>query len=296
MRKIAELTVKILVHTLARCPFWLLYLLSDFLYVVLYRLGAYRTKTVRNNLNRAFPQKTAIEKNRIEKAFYKHLFDLLVEGIKVANISEKQLCTRCTVSNPEIFDQYYEKGQNIIVVIGHCGNWEWASGSVNLQIKHQLQTLYQPIKSELANNLILDIRSRFGTVLIERKKALRELLKASPTELVATNFLADQSPYELQKAEWVDFFHTSTPFFNGYAAIARKIKAPILFSKIVKTKRGHYEIITETLVEQPADCSNAEIVARFANALENQIEQQPFNWLWSHKRWKRAHLSPQANQ
>lgn len=248
---------------------------------------------MRANLEGAFPELYRNELLKIERSFYKQLFDLLFEGIKLGSLSQEELLKHCSFKNPEILTPYFEQDKNVIIVMGHTGNWEWASASFNLSTKHQLQTLYQPIKNNAVNDFVLDIRQKFGTELMERKKALRQLLsQKNDTEIRATNFLADQSPYELEKATWKTFFNLSTPFFNGYAAIGKKLNYPIFYLHIFKEKRGHYRIELSKLVEEPSKLSVDEIVGLFAKKLEAEIRKQPFNWLWSHKRWKKMHLRP----
>jgi KDO2-lipid IV(A) lauroyltransferase len=281
--------LKPIIFIVAKSPFWLMYLYSNVAYFIFYKLLRYRVKVVRKNLGMVFPTYMIPELKKIERAYYKHLFDLVFEGIKFTSISESKLLKRCEFKNPEVLNEIYESGKHAVIVMGHSGNWEWASGVVNLKIKHQLQSLYQPIKFTPLDNFILKARSRFGTELIERKKALRTLIQQKDADqLYATNFLADQSPYQMEKAEWINFFGLETPFFNGYAAIAKKLKCPVVFLHIKKEKRGYYSIETEIITEEPESLEHKEIASLFAKKLERRIIMQQFNWLWSHKRWKRA--------
>ena len=74
-------------------PFWILYLIADFLFVVLYYLVGYRRKVTQENLRNAFPEKTQKEREHIEKEYYKYLADLIMETIKSITISEKEATT-----------------------------------------------------------------------------------------------------------------------------------------------------------------------------------------------------------
>ena len=56
-------------------PFRILYLLSDFNYLLMYRIGRYRRKVVRENLKKSFPEKDKKERTVIhvevnEKHYY----------------------------------------------------------------------------------------------------------------------------------------------------------------------------------------------------------------------------------
>ena len=68
-------------------PFWLLYLISDGLYYLLYHVVRYRRRVVRKNLVNSFPEKSEAEIVRIEKEFYAFFCDCAVETIKQFSMS-----------------------------------------------------------------------------------------------------------------------------------------------------------------------------------------------------------------
>ena len=108
----------LVIKPLSWLPFSLLYLLSSFLYVVLYKLVGYRKKVVIRNLTASFPDKSDAEINQIVSRFYKHLSDLIVESVKFFSISKRQALQRLHVINPELIDDYADKGQSVIIVGG----------------------------------------------------------------------------------------------------------------------------------------------------------------------------------
>ena len=63
----------------ARLPFPAIYVLSDFLYLIVYKLIKYRLKVVRLNLTNSFPEKNEIDRLELEKRFYHHFCDTIVE-------------------------------------------------------------------------------------------------------------------------------------------------------------------------------------------------------------------------
>ena len=58
-----------------------MFLLSDILYLIAYHLVGYRRKVVRRNLAAAFPERDEKERLKIERRYYRHLCDLLIEGL-----------------------------------------------------------------------------------------------------------------------------------------------------------------------------------------------------------------------
>ena len=64
------------IYLLSLLPLRVLYMLADFVYVVLYYLVGYRKKVVMKNLEIAFPEKTGAERIRIAKNFYKNFISV----------------------------------------------------------------------------------------------------------------------------------------------------------------------------------------------------------------------------
>ena len=105
-------------------PFRVLYWFSDFLYLICYYIVGYRKKVVRNNLKNSFPNLSDTELKSIEKKFYRHFTDFLVESAKSFSISENEIMKRCSIINPELPNSYYEKGRSLMILCGHYNNWE----------------------------------------------------------------------------------------------------------------------------------------------------------------------------
>ncbi len=82
-------------------PFWALYLLSDGLYLLFYKVLRYRLHVVRQNLSMAFPEKTEAERRAIEKEFYRQFCDNIVETVKLLCVSDKGITSRIEVINSD---------------------------------------------------------------------------------------------------------------------------------------------------------------------------------------------------
>ena len=69
------LPLKWLLACLARLPFWVLYGISDILFVVTYYIVGYRKKVVKQNLAESFPDKFEAERKSIMRQFYRNFTD-----------------------------------------------------------------------------------------------------------------------------------------------------------------------------------------------------------------------------
>ena len=169
------------VNLIAMLPFGVLYILSDFLYIIVYYVVGYRKKVVRKNLVNSLPHKKEDDIIRIEKKFYHHLCDYGVETIKTLRISEKEIRKRMVFKNPEIVNRLTR------TEIPACSAWditEIGSGYVNrfyLLPEVESGHVYKTLKSKLLMNCF-KIRSRFKPKPIEMKGFIALLSKRKTTE------------------------------------------------------------------------------------------------------------------
>lgn len=281
-------------YLLSVLPFFILYGLSDFVFVLLFHVIGYRKKVVLTNLRNAFSEKSEAEIRRLCKNFYRYFCDLTLEVFKTLTISPEAMLKHCKFSPQakEVFDKMAKENQSIILVMGHLGNWEWAGNSFSLLCKQQLYVIYHPLDNSYFDAFVYGMRTRFKTKLIAMNNTYRAML-GNKTETSATAFIADQTPSAPHTAYWTTFLNQDTPVFPGTEVIARKLNYPIVYTYVKRVKRGYYEIFAEMLIENPAKTQEGEISERHTRRLEQDIIAQPETWLWSHRRWK--HQRPEQH-
>lgn len=286
MSKIGFYIALPLLYFISILPFSLFYLLSDLLYLLIYKVVGYREKVVYENLKNSFPEKSHKELKEIEKKFFHYLCDLVLETLKTLTISKKEALRRCAFNENAIaiFKQLNDEKKSCILVMGHFGNWEWAGSSFSLLNSQQLYVIYHPLSNKYFDKLMYNMRSRFGTKLYAMKDTMREMIR-NRHEINATAFIADQTPSP-EGAYWTTFLNQDTPVFWGTEKIAQKLNYPVLYATVNRKKRGYYEVNVEYLVKNPKDTNEGEISELHTRKLEKDIIAQPEIWLWSHRRWK----------
>ncbi|PHX92468.1 MAG: hypothetical protein CK532_03245 [Flavobacteriales bacterium] len=274
-------------------PFGLLYLLSDAIFMVLYRLIRYRIRVVRENLAKAFPDLPKKELKAIEHAYYRHLSDLFVETIKGISISESQMRKRMINMGQIHFDELYSQGKSFIIVMSHCGNWEWVCLMSQLVCQQRVQCIYKTLSNPGFDRMMYLIRSKFGANPIPMEQTLR-VMDANKEVPTVNAFIGDQNPSSGNAAYWTNFLHQDTPFMWGAEKIARKLNWPVYYLSNTKVGRGYYKTQTIPLCLDPKSTSEGEITKLIAQHTEKEILAQPHLWLWSHRRWKHKRQAPQS--
>jgi Kdo2-lipid IVA lauroyltransferase/acyltransferase len=247
----------------------------------------YRKKTISDNLNASFIGFNEVELYRVVNAYYKRLGELVAENARIPFMSIQSMRQSSTFTNPEILDKYYEKGQSVMVIMGHIGNWEWAGLSAATRNKHIICAAYKPLKNIYFDNYLKRLRSRFGMLPIPISSIPRHVMSEKQNSPVCYTFIADQSPPP-EQAEWLRFLHRDTPFFTGWAKLAQKTNLPVLYAGSRKIKRGNYQVTFHEISIEPAKDELHYLVSQYAKFLEKDILTDIPSWLWSHKRWKHS--------
>ena len=267
-------------------PFRVLYVLSDFNYLLMYHVGRYRRKVVRENLEKSFPEKTEAERLQIERKFYRYLSDYMLEDLKLLHMSAEDLCQRMIYKNTEQYLELTEKYGGIIVMIPHYANYEWLIGMGSVMKPGDVPVqVYKPLKDKYLNGLFKQIRSRFGGYNIPKHSTAREIIKLKREgKNMVVGLITDQWPSG--DRYWTTFLGQETAFLNGAERIAKMMNFPVFYCELTKTRRGYCEAEFKLMTEAPKETVEGEITDMFAYELEQTIRREPAYWLWSHKRWK----------
>ena len=273
-----------LLYAISWLPFPALYLLSDCVHFILFKTIRYRTQIITQNLKNAFPDKSEEELNQIKNTFSRYFCDLVLETIKTLTISPSTLLKHVSFHHVDIFKEYFEARQSVIIVMGHMGNWELGGARFSLESIHPLYVIYKPLANPYFNQLVYHMRTRLGNKLYAMKETFRGMIQ-NKNITTATAFIADQTPNP-SGAYWTTFLNQETPVFTGTAKIAKKLNYPIIYISIKRKRRGYYEMSGELLVENPNTLSEEQISDLHTQRLEQDIIENPSFWLWTHRRWK----------
>jgi KDO2-lipid IV(A) lauroyltransferase len=271
-------------YLLSLLPLRLLFVLSDFAYVVLYYLVGYRKKVVFSNLSIAFPQKTEKEQREIAKRFYRNFTDNFIETIKLLS-ADKAYINRHFQSDYSVFEEIHRQGKKCQVHLGHTFNWELANIAVGANIPQKLLSLYMPIESKVFDRLFLRLRNVMGVTMLPATQIRSAILPWRNTQY-ALGLVSDQSPAVPDNGYWVNFFGRPTPFLKAPENGARVANLPVIFCFFTKVKRGYYHGFFEIGEESPASLPKGELTRKYAQYLEQFISRYPEMYLWSHRRWK----------
>lgn len=282
----------IILKLISRLPLSVLYLISDFLYVLLRYVAGYRKKVILKNLRNSFPEKSEKELHQIKNQFYRHLGDVIVECVKTLTISKEALNRRVKLLNPEAITPFFDQGQSVIGLSSHQGNWEWMLVSCSAQLPFHIDAVYMRLKNNFFDQLMRKIRGRFGATPIEKRTSFRSIMLQKKVSITA--MVADQRVKSSQYQLYTQFLNQDTGFYEGPARIALKLKRPAFVVNMKRIKRGYYSIDFKVIDAPPFRKDEHYITEQYVRLIEEAIRERPAEWLWSHNRWKHNKQTPKT--
>ena len=182
----------------------------------------------------------------------------------------------------------------------HCGNWELLG---NLAVYNYTDTPYsfdernmvivhKALSSKLwdgifAHNRTAPLKYRREIDGYVETGSLVRFMYSHKDERRIYIITNDQSPYTQSRNNVdLEFMHQPTRAMSATAAIARKFGHAVVYSGMRRVKPGHYEITFTTICEDASMMETEEIIRRFYELLQQDIEAQPESYTWSHRRWK----------
>ena len=237
----------------------LIYILG-FKLTILLKLFSYRKKVIDNNLKNAFPDKDKSSLRNIKHQFYLYFGQLLAESVKLFHCSSDTIRKRHKFVNDFQVNAFLKKNKDVLIVLGHYGNWEWALLASSLNFDAEMVGIYKPLSSTFWNKQVLKIRSQFGATLLSMKESVRHLLKKGKKARII-GILSDQTPSTDELNHWINFLNQKTPVFLGTEKLAKKMDCPVFFAHIKPLSRAKYEINFELITDSQINAKKEKLLA-----------------------------------
>ncbi len=265
----------------------------------------YRRDDVMVNLARSFPELKYKELKKIRKQFYQHFADLLVEAVWFGGCSPERFHRQriMEIADVEPFNRLYENSSSVMLMTSHCGNWELHGGYIQSNYSGKPMAMrednccvvYKKLSSDVWNEIMGENRcatlTRKGTKNFDGYVESNEIIRYVLTHRNEKKFYlinTDQSPYYNAKTfSVVDFMNQKTATMTASAALARKCHMSVAFLGMKNDRRGHYTLECHPICTDASQMEVDEILRRYYAFLEADLKAEPYNYLWTHRRWKK---------
>jgi KDO2-lipid IV(A) lauroyltransferase len=250
-------------------------------------LGRLRRVGTRN-LELAFPEMTAAEREATLRSEYRNLGFLLAEFCKMPDYTPATASRFIRYDGLENYLTARDRGKGVLVLTGHLGAWELSSfyhSLMGMPMGMVIRRLDNPLVDAFVNR----VRCLHGNRVIHKDDFARGLIasmRAGETVgiLMDTNMTPPQGVF-------VPFFGVLACTASGMARIAAKTGAAVVPGFLLWEKSEQKYVLhfgKELAVVRAGDAEQDALAntASFTAAIEGYIRQYPEQWLWLHRRWK----------
>ena len=248
-----------------------------------------RKKQTLEQIRSAFPDANEAGVRAIARESFRNLFTAIFELMWTPRMTSERFREQIHLTNPELLEAALQRGQGLVLMSGHFGNWEWLCLGAACTLQRRFTVIVHPPHNSGVAKLIDFWRTRFGNRTVAMGASVREVIRTLRQRGIVA-MLADQSGPS--NALFVPFFGRPAATYEGPAVFALKSGAPMLMGLSVRRKDGSYDVrITEVRTRDLDGVTpdNIRILTeRHVQALENGIRENPGQWLWQHRRWKHA--------
>jgi lauroyl/myristoyl acyltransferase len=276
-----------LIAAIQALPLWLVARLGRAGGGLAYFLSArYRRVTV-NNLTRVFGrEKSPAEIRELAQENFRRIGESYATAIKTAAMSFDELRPHLEFSGFEnLPPNSPAQPQNIVMAIGHFGNFELYARIQDIRRDYQGVTTYRGLKQPAADRLLRRLRGRNGCLFFERRADGDKLRERMSQGGVLLGLLADQSA----RGARIPFLGHACNTGLATAVFALRYHARLFDVICYRTGRAQWRIEwgEEIPTHENGQPRASTAIMRDVNAaLERAVRRDPANWFWVHRRWK----------
>ena len=302
MKKIGVALVRGLILLFSKLPLRCLYGIGSVFSWFAAKVFHYREGVVMTNLARSFPELPYWDLESIADAYYRHMGDIIAETIWFGGSDYDRIRKQriCTIANPEVLNEAFESSPGVVILNSHCGNWEImggllgyrtaTGGRISFEGKH-ISVVYKKLKNPVSDEVFklnrISPLEQVGTECeVESSNVLRFSIRHKDEKRVYV-YPTDQAPYtRAGKHPIGEFMHQQTNAMLGSVGVACKLSHAVAYMKMKRVERGRYEMSFIPMCDDASKVTPEELMKKYYQLLEEEINETPANWLWSHKRWK----------
>ncbi len=233
------------------------------------------------NLRAAFPEKSEKECDRIARAMWENLGQVMAETLQLDRLA--RLPERFVYDTAEAKDAIGTGGS--VVVTLHSGNWE-LSALAALEAGHGPAGVYQALRNPLSDAELHRLRSPLypAGLLPKGHETARRLLSAAKSGGMAA-FVGDLRDVRGIRVPFFGRPAWANPF---PASVARSARVPLIACRVIREGGVRFRLHA-CVVDYPVTADRRADIAvateRLHAVFECWIREYPEQWMWIHRKW-----------
>ncbi|NNM32556.1 MAG: lysophospholipid acyltransferase family protein [Gemmatimonadetes bacterium] len=253
------------------------------------RVAPVRWSLVMSQLERAFPERDLSWRKEIARRSYAHLGAEAIAMVRMSARGADQVVARTSVHGIDVVEEAVARGQGVVAVTGHLGNWELGGAALAAR-GLPVDVVVARQRNRLFDARLEASREALGMTVIPRGQAPRRVLGSLRAGRVV-GILGDQ---DARKAGiFVDFFGRPASTARGPAVLSLRSGARLVLGVAIREggAEPRYAVYFEAL-DPPGtgdlDQDVRSLTQSYTRRLEEYIRRFPEQYFWLHRRWKTA--------
>lgn len=287
MDAIVFVLARVLVAVIQALPLRWMARLGRMLGTLAFRLsGRYRRVAV-ENLTLCFGQeKSAAEIYELARENFRRLGENYVCAIKTVAMTAEELKPHVEFTGIDRLPPATGGTlPNVIIAIGHFGNFELYARFQDVRRDYQCATTYRGLKQPALDRLMQALRQRSGCLYFERRTDGPLLRAALGRGGLILGLLADQSSRGL----FGPFLghDCNTGLAPAVLALRYQTELHTAFCYRVASAQWRVDLDQKIATHENGHPRSSEDIMRDVNrSFEAAVRRDPANWFWVHRRWK----------
>lgn len=262
---------------------------ARFLGTLLYLVDKKHRDRALGNLRRSFPDMSEPDRQRMARRSVQQMIMLFVEVLFTTRLIRLDTWANYVELENfgEVFAMLLRRGQGLIMLTGHYGNWE-VLGYVLATLGFQTTSIARPLDNRYVNEWLMGVREKKGQRIIDKTGATSEVtgvLSSGGT----VGFIADQNAGS--KGMFVDFFGRKASTYKSIGLLAMEYNVPVVVGYSRRLDERFRFVVGVQDIIYPEDWKSQDdplryITQRYTKGIEDFVRDDPGQYLWVHRRWK----------
>ena len=244
----------------------------------------FRSKNIiKKNLQIAMNNISNQEINKTSKLMWNNYGRVFAEYLYMKNFRNGNLSKNISIEGKDILLNIKDQNQKVVFISGHFSNFELMAMQID-KIGIKIGAIYRPLNNIFLNKFMERIRKKYicSNQIKKGIGGLKELIKLNKQGF-STALMIDQRVSQGIKSNFFNekAFTTTIP-----AQLIKKFNMPVVPIFIERYEGVKFKM----KVLKPIQFSNEDNIENITNELNKILEKMilanPYNWIWSHNRWK----------
>ena len=258
--------------------------LSRFLFSILFIfLGPiFKSKNVIDKNLKIFSSKISnVNNKKIINEMWKNYGMTFIEYIFLNKL--RKCKNHVTIKGKENLTDVMNSKKPVIFVSGHFANFELMSMEIT-KLNIKLATIYRPLNNIFLNPFMEFLRKKY-VCENQIKKGINGVRDA--IKFLKNNYsIALMIDQRVSEGETIKFFDNNALTTTLPAQLAIKFNLKIIPVFIERTKNNNFNIEFQRPIDSKNFKNKISLTTELNKILEKMIIQNPYQWIWTHNRWK----------